>query len=338
MKKSFKKIAFCLVILSLSVFACYIARENNSIVVDNVIMKHKDLPKNFEGYKILQISDLHGRRFGENQEELVNKINELDYDLVLFTGDYVITKDKDLKPLEELLEGINDDIPKYFVLGNADGYPRNSELVKGHPFFDLFTKYNVKSLDYIGDEIKKGNESIWLTPMEYIIYDDIDKSVSDLSNVEDGSGVALEQLKVEEELMYERHKFGKAYSNAKNPFSINVTHQSMDIDKFPEIIKNHQEWKSTDIDDGSGMKNTTIDWAISISGHTHGGQVRLPFIGAVASPNSGFFPGEMNIKGVHYYGGRAQYVNSGLGASGPKILRFRVFNPPTVGLIELKAQ
>ncbi|GAA0696743.1 metallophosphoesterase [Paraclostridium ghonii] len=337
MQKKFLKIILCLGIVTFFVFAYYIAKDNNSIVVDNVVMKHKDLPKNFEGYKILQISDLHGREFGENQEKLINQINGLDYDLVLFTGDYV-DKNKDLKPLEDLLKGINDDIPKYFVLGNADGYPRNSDLVKGHQFFDLFTKYNVKSLDYIGAEIKKDNESIWLTPREYYLYDDIDKSISELSNVGEGEGVDQEKLKLEQELLYERHKFGQEYSNTKNPFSINVTHQSVDIDKFPEIIKNLKELQSKDEEDNSGMQNKTIDWDMSISGHTHGGQVRMPFIGAVASPNSGFFPGEMNIKGVHYYGGRTQYVNSGLGASGPKFLRFRVFNTPSVGLIELKGQ
>lgn len=155
MTNKFKKIALCLSIVIFIALGYYIAVENNTVVVDNVVMKHKDLPKEFEGYKILQISDLHERRFGEKQEKLISKINELDYDLVLFTGDYVIEKNKDLKPLEELLEGINDDIPKYFVLGNSDGYPRSSELVKGHPFFDLFTKYNVKSLDYVGAEIKK---------------------------------------------------------------------------------------------------------------------------------------------------------------------------------------
>ncbi|MGL5694147.1 MAG: metallophosphoesterase [Peptostreptococcaceae bacterium] len=336
MKNKFLKILLCLSIVIFIALACYITVENNTIIVDNVIMKHKDLPKEFDGYRILQISDLHERTFGENQEKLINTINKLDYDLVLFTGDYVIEKNKDLKPLEDLLKGINDDVLKYFVLGNSDEYPRSSDLVKGHPFFDLFTKYNVKSLDYVGAEIKKGNQSVWLTPMEYIIYDDIDRSISELSNVEEDAGIDQEKLKIEEELMYERHKFGEEYSNAKNPFSINVTHQSMDIDKFPEIIKNHQE--SMDVDDGSGMKNTTIDWDMSISGHTHGGQVRLPFIGAVASPNSGLFPGEMNIKGVHYHGGRVQYVNSGLGASGPKFLRFRVFNPPSIGLIELKTQ
>jgi predicted MPP superfamily phosphohydrolase len=47
------------------------------------------------------------------------------------------------------------------------------------------------------------------------------------------------------------------------------------------------------------------------------------------------YPGEINIKGVHYYNGRVQYVSSGLGDSGPKFLQFRVFNPPTISLIEL---
>lgn len=78
-----------------------------------------------------------------------------------------------------------------------------------------------------------------------------------------------------------------------------------------------------------------IDWDVSINGHTHGGQIHLPFIGPVASPNYGLFPGKINVTGIHEKNGHIQYVGYGLGVSGPKIFRFRFLNPPAIGLITL---
>ncbi|HKM00960.1 MAG TPA: hypothetical protein VJ083_02790 [Sedimentibacter sp.] len=50
------------------------------------------------------------------------------------------------------------------------------------------------------------------------------------------------------------------------------------------------------------------------------------------------FPGKINVTGVHEKNGRTQYVCSGLGVSGPKILQFRFFKPPAIGLITLSKE
>ena len=68
-----------------------------------------------------------------------------------------------------------------------------------------------------------------------------------------------------------------------------------------------------------------------ISGHTHGGQVKLPFIPALYAPGQGFFPkyagGFYNVK--HNY----LYVSSGIGASRVPI---RFFNRPEVAVFTLQ--
>jgi len=70
---------------------------------------------------------------------------------------------------------------------------------------------------------------------------------------------------------------------------------------------------------------------LMISGHTHGGQIRLPFFGAVSkiptildkSFNQGLFESETS----------KFFVTSGLGETGP---RARLFNPPEIAILELK--
>lgn len=68
-----------------------------------------------------------------------------------------------------------------------------------------------------------------------------------------------------------------------------------------------------------------------LSGHTHGGQVRLPFVGGVLSPGEGLFP-EYD-KGIMIIGDTTLYIDSGLGNS---VLPIRLFNPIQISEITIK--
>ncbi|NTW96824.1 MAG: metallophosphoesterase [Erysipelotrichaceae bacterium] len=47
------------------------------------------IPLSFDGYKIVQVSDLHNASFGKNQRKLISSIKAEDPDLIVFTGDMV---------------------------------------------------------------------------------------------------------------------------------------------------------------------------------------------------------------------------------------------------------
>ena len=70
-----------------------------------------------------------------------------------------------------------------------------------------------------------------------------------------------------------------------------------------------------------------------LSGHAHGGQFRLPFIGGLVAPNQGLFP-EYDA-GIYTEGNTNMLVSRGVGNS---ILPFRINNRPEVILIELHAE
>lgn len=68
-----------------------------------------------------------------------------------------------------------------------------------------------------------------------------------------------------------------------------------------------------------------------ISGHTHGGQIRFPFIGAVISPGEGFFP-KLDKGLFKWRKGKTLYVDSGLGTSRIPI---RFLNQSQISLINI---
>ena len=70
-----------------------------------------------------------------------------------------------------------------------------------------------------------------------------------------------------------------------------------------------------------------------LSGHAHGGQFRLPFIGGLVAPNQGLFP-EYDA-GIYTENNTNMLVSRGVGNS---ILPFRINNRPEVILIELQAE
>lgn len=67
-----------------------------------------------------------------------------------------------------------------------------------------------------------------------------------------------------------------------------------------------------------------------LSGHTHGGQIRLPFVGALVAPNQGFFP--KYDKGLITEDGMNLIISGGIGNS---VIPLRLFNTPEIIVIEI---
>ena len=86
------------------------------------------------------------------------------------------------------------------------------------------------------------------------------------------------------------------------------------------------------------IHNPAATWATSVhaidlmlSGHTHGGQIRLPFVGPIGRVD-GVVPLSW-YKGLNEYNTMKLFVTSGAGEAGP---RTRLFNPPEIILITLR--
>ena len=98
-------------------------RGKTDYQVRRVVLRYPNLPASFDGFKILQISDLHTGSFNGDPEPMhraVALINAQQADLVVMTGDLVNNRATEVEPHIEALAGIKSELPIFSILGNHD--------------------------------------------------------------------------------------------------------------------------------------------------------------------------------------------------------------------------
>lgn len=149
------KVTIFLILFIGIILFCYF--ENNSIRINSISVKSNKIPKRFNGYRIVQLSDLHSKWFGKNQKVLIGKIKKLKPDIIVFTGDMVDSKRYDEKPGLTLMEEAVKIAPVFYVNGNHE--------LRAGSFEILEKRLKDEGVTVLRDEfreIKKFDESIYI--------------------------------------------------------------------------------------------------------------------------------------------------------------------------------
>ena len=67
----------------------FLKNETEKLEITKHEVENNKIPKEFDGFKIIQISDLHNKSFGKNNEKLLKKVEYEKPDIVVITGDLV---------------------------------------------------------------------------------------------------------------------------------------------------------------------------------------------------------------------------------------------------------
>lgn len=94
--------------------------ENTRISVTRYRVTCRSLPKEFRGFRILHLSDLHTKRFGKDYERLISKIKPLHPDIIFFTGDLISRHEKKTARKVLLMKRLMKIAPVYYSLGNHE--------------------------------------------------------------------------------------------------------------------------------------------------------------------------------------------------------------------------
>lgn len=208
------------------------------IDVKEVEIVRTDIPAGFDGYRIVQISDLHTGTYGSDTTfvtRLVDAVNAQEPDLIVFTGDIVNSRSYELTPHAKPLSRLHAKDGVYSIMGNHDygdyaNWNSPAEKAESIEYLKtLQTSMGWKMLNNASEYIYCGGDSIALIGVE---------------NIGDPPFPVYGSL-------------SKAYTTLADPtFKVLLTH-------------NPAHW----CDSISGREDLNI--ALSMSGHTHAMQMEI---------------------------------------------------------------
>ncbi|MEM8908202.1 MAG: metallophosphoesterase [Bacteroidota bacterium] len=150
-----------------------ITRGKYRYTVNRVKLAFQDLPPAFEGFKIVQISDIHAGSLDDKAAVMrgVRMINEEAADVVLFTGDLVNSDKNEVDPYIDIFGALEAKEGKFSVLGNHDyyGVPRDDEQAERDYWASFHEKYTAMGFHLMNNtnaRIERGGESIQLLGVE----------------------------------------------------------------------------------------------------------------------------------------------------------------------------
>lgn len=279
---------FIILNILFTISALSIYNSNNNISVSKYKIKSSKIPDNFSNFKILQLSDLHNKTFGNKNKNLIKKINKIAPEIIVITGDMIIRQKDDYSVFLDLINQLSKLYKIYYIDGNHEqkSYLRNKKINK---LVDSIKGMGVIILNNKMVKLVRGTSHINLYGI-----------IIDLKYYKYNNN--LENIYFEENEM--KDIIGVP---DKNDFNILLAHN-------PFYFETYALW-------GADM---------TLSGHVHGGMIRLPFVGALLSPERKFFP--KYSEGKYFIKDKILVVNRGLGSGK---LAFRLFNRPELSVIIL---
>lgn len=281
MKKEKKKINnkkhtfiiyFILIVSILFLYSLYI--EPYNLIVNEYKIENKNIPKSFDGIKIVHFSDVHYGTTVNNKylNKIVDLINKQKPDIVVFTGDFFDKRknisEKEISNINNTLSKINSNLGNYAVNGNHDiKYIEKFEKVMNNNFIVL---NNEEKLLYYKDSI----------PISIVGFTDARET----------------------ETNYE------ILNNNINYYRIILIHEPDEYNKIKDYNFN-----------------------VIMSGHSHGGQVRVPLIGKVYTPDGS----KKYYDNYYKFNDKEMFISYGIGTS---LFDIRFNCTPSINLYRLYAQ
>ena len=303
-----KKVNLFFIIILVIILFCILINLilNNLYLVNNYKIKSSKIPDSFDGFKIVQLSDVHSIRNQKKFDILLKKVEKEKPNIIVLTGDFIDSSyyidclnSNRANNLDEVCDKLTVEFakkikqiaPTYYIYGNHEMALLDD--VENNKFKNALLDIGIDIINNEAREITINNESI------------------NLLGIQDPS------------TLYKDSRFNSYNSSEeKTKKELDIVTENIDYDKFSILLSHRPEY----LDLYSEYKFDLV-----LAGHAHGGQIRLPFIGGLYAPNQGWFP--KYTKGLYQKENLKMIVSAGLGNS---IAPIRIFNPFEMIVVKLE--
>lgn len=273
--KKFRPLIIIIIVLLL-VVTVFAIDSNTRIVTTEYEVYSKRLPEVFDGFKVVQLSDLHGKEFGDDNSKLLDAVRKARPDIIALTGD-LFDEYTDPDYAKEICEELLAIAPVYYVSGNHE--------------WTINPRDNFDEMEEVGAVVMRN---------EYVTLERDGESIV-LAGVDDPNGPYD---------MISREDFVAEIKGDTDDYILMLSHRNTEF----------ETWSSLDVD-------------LVLSGHAHGGIIRIPGIGGVLIHKEDLQ--EKRIEGTFTDGNTTMIVSRGIGNAG---LVPRLFNNPEIVVAILRAE
>lgn len=303
-KNFLRSLLIFFVVIGITMLGNYLA--NRQVHITEYEVFDDEIPKAFDGYRIVQVTDVHSIRNQEQADLLYTKVVNERPDAVVITGDlldstYYTEENTAFKSgLSDKMAGqdtvdfvkrLTDNYYVYFVYGNHEMVLLDD--VDNNTFKLAMEEVGVVFLNNDGVKISKDNESIYML------------------GIQDPS------------TLYKDSEYAECGTHTDRVHAMMKNIMALKEEELYTVMLSHRpEYFS---------EYAKYDVNLVLTGHAHGGQVRLPGVGGLYAPGQGWFP--EYTEGLWTKEDTTMIIGRGLGNS---VEIPRVFNPPEINTIILR--
>ena len=274
---------------------------NSRIVVHTYTHVNEEVPQAFDGFRIVQLTDLHSVR-SEKQGQLVyDMICGQNPDVICVTGDLVDSRY----------------YAKYGVEGEALTLALMEKLITLAPVYFIYGNHEMILLD-------NPQNNGFKIALEKLGVQIINNELVSYTKETDGEFIYIGGIQ-DPSTLYKDYRYAFLSNNGErmeamlDAVTVGVRNEEffLLLSHRPEYLEMYDQYP--------------VD--LVLTGHAHGGQFRLPFVGGVYAPGQGIFP--KYTAGLYETDDLEMYVGTGIGNS---VIPVRIFNPPEILTIILETQ
>ena len=253
--------------------------SNHSLQTERFTFASSRLPAGFDGCVIVQLSDLHGAEFGEDNQKLIDQVRSYEPDYIFLTGDLQDQYHQTPRSYSVALGRAFAEIaPTYYVTGNHE--------------------WAFKDVRDLKRELREAGVTVLTN--EYVTLSRNGDSIL-LAGIDDPNG----------------------FADQKTPEALAENIRAAAPDTFWMLLAHRNNFFEKEY--------SYLGADLVISGHGHGGLIRLPFTDGLVSVERSFFPSY--TAGFYHANDSDLFVSRGLGNSGRT---FRLFNRPEIVVLTLE--
>ena len=255
----------------------------------NYKVQSQQLPKEFDGFRIVHLSDLHGAVYGSKNKILIQKVHEVRPNIVVMTGDMADDSEESLATLAGLCGRLGKRYPIYYIPGNHEQGLKPEQLTR-----------LLKKLESLGTTVLKNK---WCTVSCKGAFIKLYGLVMPMKYYKDPL-----RADYEKKIYFSAEDTRKLLGEADHScYNILLSHN-------PLYYPSYRDWGAD----------------LTLSGHIHGGIIRIPGLGGLLSPDMTFFP--KYDGGLFIENGKYLVVSRGLGNH----FFIRIRNPEELVVVTLE--